>query len=63
VRRLSGRAYTPEQKRAMMERLLSAWERYPYLRLGQFLANVADNHDLFYVEDEDLTAACETWHP
>lgn len=37
--RISGRAQTSEQKRAVIERLLAAWERVPEQRLGQLIGN------------------------
>jgi hypothetical protein len=58
---MTGRALTPEQKRAVMERILRAWEQVPELRLGQFLVGAADRaeRDVFYVEDEALADMCE----
>lgn len=59
-----GRALTPEAKRAAVERLLSAWERVPLLRLGQFveLARArAGRADTFDIEDEALVKACEQY--
>lgn len=62
-RKIKGRAHTPEEKRAIVERLLKAWEKVPHLRLGQFLENsatVAGSFDRsFYTEDEDLVGALE----
>jgi hypothetical protein len=53
----SGRALTPAQKRALIERLLVAWQHAPYLRLGQLLELGID--DLQNVEDDELVAAAE----
>jgi len=51
----SGRADTPEKKRAVMEAILAAWLKSPHQRLGQLLVNLCrDGSDLFYVEDTDL---------
>jgi hypothetical protein len=37
---VKSRAITPEQKRAVVERLLAAWLKVPSQRLGQMLSNV-----------------------
>ena len=61
----TGRAATPETKRAAVERLLAAWERSPHQRLGQLLDNalimesLAGAVGLFGVEDEPLIAMVE----
>jgi hypothetical protein len=53
---MTGRAETPEQKRAIVERLLAAWLAKPTLRLGQMIDNAGFRAAtaLFYVEDEAL---------
>ena len=53
---IQGRAETYEQKRAIMEKVLSYWAQYPNLRLGQLIQNAADvrGANVFYVEDEKL---------
>jgi uncharacterized protein YihD (DUF1040 family) len=58
---MTGRSLTPEQKRAVIERILHAWEQAPELRLGQFLVSAADQagRDAFYVEDEAMADMCE----
>lgn len=67
---LPGRALTPEQKRAIIERVLVAWERQPQLRLGQLVNNViaqATQHapaekvvqKLYFIEDEALAELLE----
>ena len=58
---MEGRAKTPEQKRAILERLYSVWLTHPHLRLGQLLHNVVDGtgQALFYIEDQPLIEACE----
>lgn len=69
---LPGRALTPEQKRAVIERVLARWERTPQLRLGQLVSNTiaretgyAETADqvrkLFNVEDEELASLLEKW--
>jgi hypothetical protein len=54
-----GRAITDEQKRAVVERLLAAWQRRPELRLGQLLVAGTPGYDVFYVEDADLVRSAE----
>jgi hypothetical protein len=67
---LPGRALTPEQKRAIIERVLVAWERRPQLRLGQLVNNViaqATQHasaekvvqKLYFIEDQALVELLE----
>lgn len=58
---MTGRAVTPEAKRAIVERLLAAWLRMPELRFGQMLTAAADRaeRDTFYIEDEALCEAVE----
>ncbi len=53
---IPGRAETYEQKRAVMEKVLSYWAQYPNLRLGQLIQNAVDvrGANVFYVEDEKL---------
>ncbi len=59
----AGRAVTPQQKLAVVERILSAWLTRPHLRLGQLIEFArftrGDMKDLFYVEDERLVAIVE----
>lgn len=52
------RAETPEEKRAIIERLYTMWLRHPQLRLGQLIAN-SITIDLFSIEDSDLIACIE----
>lgn len=37
-----------------LEELRKLWEKYPDLRLGQFLLNVINNPALYYIEDDEL---------
>ena len=66
---MTGRAETPEQKRAVIERILAAWERAPEIRFGQLLVNAnnastsASAVALFYAEDEALAEAVERFAP
>lgn len=50
--RLMYRANTPEQKREVIERLLTLWLEQPELRLGQLIMNTT--HNIYYIEDFDL---------
>ena len=54
-----GRAETPEQKRAVIERLYAAWLKVPTLRLGQFIYGSTNECDIFGMEDEALIAELE----
>jgi hypothetical protein len=58
---MTGRAVTPEQQRAVVDRLLAAWLRMPDLRFGQLVSAAADRaeHDAFYIRDEALCEAVE----
>ena len=48
-RRVPGRAEAPEEKRAIVEKLLQLWLRRPYKRLGQLLHNYAGPRDGIFV--------------
>lgn len=59
------RAVTPEQKRAVVERILKMWELVPGLRLGQLLVNAHSwrrpgHNDIFHDEDLDLAESVES---
>jgi hypothetical protein len=67
-----GRCETPEERKALLRRLLAVWDKTPALRLGQLVSNAAAMHaghaayagpvgggDPFYVEDEALLASAE----
>jgi hypothetical protein len=56
---IPGRAATPEQKRAIVERLLALWLEKPALRLGQLLDNAHAGPLLYYIEDEALIGLLE----
>jgi len=68
--RAGGRALTPAQKSAIVERILAAWAEVPTLRLGQ-LVHIATakwtdygrdagwRQDIFDIEDDALAAAIE----
>lgn len=52
---------TPEQQRAIVDRILAAWLRMPDLRFGQLVSAAADRaeHDAFFIRDEALCEAVE----
>lgn len=52
---------TPEQQRAIVDRILAAWLRMPALRFGQLVSAAADRaeHDAFFIRDEALCEAVE----
>jgi hypothetical protein len=54
-----GRAQTPSQKRALLDRLLAAWQRAHHQRLGQFIVNACGDRDLFSLEDQELVELLE----
>ncbi len=59
-----GRAVTPEQKRAVIERVYTAWCAQPEQRLGQFIDNACDLADgprTRIAEDQWLATACELY--
>ncbi len=49
-----GRAYTLEEKRAIVEALLITWIETTDMRLGQLLVCATTGADLFVREDQDL---------
>jgi hypothetical protein len=54
------RARTPEQKRAMLDRVFNAWLARPEERLLQLLLNAVSLHSIcppFYAEDAELLEA------
>lgn len=51
------RAYSAEQKRAIIERLYALWLRWPELRLGQLIMNIFG--DIYHVEDSVLIEELE----
>ncbi len=61
----NGRAVTPEAKRAVIERILAAWEKVPARRLGQLLMRAGEMEDplmpLRFVEDERLAGNVEKY--
>lgn len=60
--KVHGRAYSREERRVIVERILAAWQDAPNLRLGQLLVNATSSEsarDIFYVEDEKLVEFVE----
>lgn len=61
------RAVTDDQKRQMIDRILTAWMKRPDQRFGQFLQNAMGYADLdvstdfFYIEDGELTRITENY--
>ncbi len=63
---MTHRAITPEQKRAVVERILAVWEKNPELRLGKMFLDVTTGIDndhtvgkMYFIEDEDLAERME----
>jgi len=62
---IKGRANTPDEKRAILNRLLAMWCAYPDLRLGQLLDNAIHvrartlSVGMYQLEDNELIAAVE----
>lgn len=62
----NGRAFTPEQKRQVIQRLFIAWLKAPRLRFGQLIVNavyqnrgVSDTTRLYNTEDDLLVEDIE----
>jgi|AntRauMFilla1563_2_1112583.scaffolds.fasta_scaffold05793_3 hypothetical protein len=53
---IENRAFTPEEKKVILDDLLEAWLKVPELRLGQLLecAKPKGLDDIFYIEDKTL---------
>lgn len=43
----------------LLDLIESVWKRYPDLRLGQLILNVAQEDKLYYLEDADLKMLLE----
>jgi hypothetical protein len=56
---IPGRAHTPEQKRANIERLYSLWLAQPDLRLAQLIFAGTGGRDIFSIEDDAFIAELE----
>jgi len=58
--KIAGRAETPAEKQALIDRLLDVWNRNPELRLGQLIRSVF--LDSFYVEDAFFIREIEQYY-
>lgn len=61
MKKIIGRAETPEEKRIVLERFYTLWMRYPQLRFGQLIKN-AFLEDIYYVEDEPFIEGLERFY-
>ncbi len=63
--RIPTRAYSPEEKREICDRLYTAWCQTPHQRFGQLLMNVLRStllgRSLFNIEDCTLAEGIEKW--
>jgi hypothetical protein len=57
----TGRALTPAEKRAVIERIHAAWIAVPHQRLGQLIANACRDKFIFYTKDTTLAELCEAF--
>ena len=55
-----GRASTPAEKRAVIERIHAAWCAVPGMRLGELIASSCHEADCYYSVDTTLAELCET---
>ena len=46
----------------ILARLNKIWEKYPHLRLGQLLLNCFSDPLLYYIEDDKLIEALESYY-
>ena len=46
----------------ILTELAAIWNRYPDLRLGQLIGNVAEGTALYYAEDDDLIAQLKAFY-
>lgn len=46
----------------ILDRLGKIWEKYPDLRLGQLLLNCFSDPLLYYIEDDTLIEALESYY-
>ena len=57
--RIEGRADTPEDKRLVVERILTAWMRMPDAKLAELIDCAGPEYE--YLEDLDLATAVERY--
>jgi len=57
------KAEEANKRRVFIRRLLTAWDKLPSLRFGQFIKNVAgvNQQDPFYISDSDLIELAEKY--
>ena len=62
-RRIKGRAHTDSEKAIVLQKILDMWKSMPELRLGQLIDNSIFfcKIELFYLEDDALVEAMETF--
>ena len=59
---LDARAFTPEAKRQVIEKLLASWLQHQHLRLGQLIVcAISPKETPFYIEDTALVDACASF--
>lgn len=56
-----GRAFTPEEKKQILNRILAVWVSVPDMRLGQLIVCSQYTVDTFYVEDQKLVENVEAF--
>ena len=52
----------PDRIDKILDEIKQVWEKYPDMRLGQLLLNVLQDPVLYYVEDDELTAALKDYY-
>lgn len=52
----------PKRIWPILKELAVIWNRYPDLRLGQLIGNVAEGTALYYAEDDDLIARLKAFY-
>lgn len=64
---VDGRAWEPQMKKQILDRLGELWDKFPALRLGQLIGNVYHSTDsggcrLYYAEDYSLVSTLEAYY-
>ena len=52
----------PKRIRPILRELAVIWKKYPDLRLGQLIGNVAEGTALYYADDDDLIAQLKAFY-
>jgi len=52
----------PERIPKILSELEEIWSKFPDLRLGQLLLNLFNDPQLYYIEDEKLVEALESYY-